>query len=267
MAHSDEIPLIIIPDRDDPGCADVFIEGTVDGHHYRFILDTGAGRTHLVADDVTAALASRGSQESVGVLARSSEQLVRIPDVTVGPMRRIELDAIRHSKDHPAPRNLLGMDVIGSYPCHFRFSDAVLAIGKRARSANGMDLNADAAGHPRVAVRFSDAVVSAVWDSGAGITVVDGGFVAQHPQHFEGATPSWGTDATGAHVETPTFIMSDVTIGGTLFAPHRVAAVDLSEASAKTDAPLELILGFTTLCQADWYFDFPGRWWEITEVR
>ena len=267
MAHSDEIPLIIIPDRDDPGCADVFVDGSIDGHPYRFILDTGAGRTHLIADDVTTALASRGTQESAGVLARSSEQVIRIPPVSVGPMRRTEFDVIRLSADHPAPRNLLGMDVIGNYPCRFRFTDAVLEIGERVRSVSGMNLNVDTTGHPRVDVRMSDAIVSAVWDTGAGITVVDDGFVAQYPQYFEEARPSWGTDATGAKVETPTFIMSGATIGGKLFAPHRIAAVDLSQASGDAAASLVMILGFTTLCQADWYFDFPGRWWEITDFR
>jgi hypothetical protein len=40
------MPLIIEPDLDDPDCAEVLVDGTVAGRPYRFLLDTGAARTH-----------------------------------------------------------------------------------------------------------------------------------------------------------------------------------------------------------------------------
>lgn len=59
-------------------------------------------------------------------------------------------------------------------------------------------------------------------------------------------------------METPTFIVSEMTIGGVRFSPPRVAAVDLAPANATLARPMDLILGFTTLVQANWHFDFPG---------
>jgi hypothetical protein len=44
------VPLIIEPDPDDPGCALSLLDGTVLGGPLRFVLDTGAVRTQIVAD-------------------------------------------------------------------------------------------------------------------------------------------------------------------------------------------------------------------------
>jgi len=40
--------------------------------------------------------------------------------------------------------------------------------------------------------------------------------------------------------------------------------VDLSRANATLDLPMDLILGYTTLRQANWLFDFPAKRWAIT---
>ncbi len=61
------IPLTIEPDRDDPDCAETLVDGTIGGRPSRFILDTGAALTQIVADEVTAALASHARQQSSGV--------------------------------------------------------------------------------------------------------------------------------------------------------------------------------------------------------
>ena len=42
---------------------------------------------------------------------------------------------------------------------------------------------------------------------------------------------------------------------------------DLSPLKASTDTPMELILGYSTLSQADWFFDFPRRRWGITRIN
>ena len=68
----------------------------------------------------------------------------------------------------------------------------------------------DAKAHPYVPVDFGPVQGSAVWDSGASLTVVDKGFIARHPAFFEPAGESTGTDATGTRVTTPMFTMAAV---------------------------------------------------------
>jgi hypothetical protein len=43
------LPLIVEPDPDGPGFASVYVDGTVAGRVYRFLLDTGAARSRLAA--------------------------------------------------------------------------------------------------------------------------------------------------------------------------------------------------------------------------
>jgi len=42
------VPLVVVPDPDDPECADVLVDVSVDGRAYRMVLGSGAAHTHLV---------------------------------------------------------------------------------------------------------------------------------------------------------------------------------------------------------------------------
>lgn len=66
-------------------------------------------------------------------------------------------------------------------------------------------------------------------------------------------------------METPLFIMTSPIIGNYAFSPHKVAGVDLSHVNSHTDIPMDLILGYTTLRQANWLFDFPRKRWAISK--
>ncbi|MBZ0289725.1 MAG: hypothetical protein K8I30_19030, partial [Anaerolineae bacterium] len=98
-----------------------------------------------------------------------------------------------------------------------------------------------------------------------GITVVDMAFVQKHPDYFQESGQSSGTDSAGTTVQTPMFIMAETTIGTQRFTPHKVAGVDLSPVNATLDRPMNLILGYSTLRQANWIFDFPGKRWAISK--
>jgi len=258
------IPLIVEPDPDDPECAEVMVDGSIAGRPYRFLLDTGAARTHVVADDFTTNLAKYGKHNSSGVFAVASNPLVTLPELVVGPMAGSSVDAVLVDATQPGAQNLLGMDVLKGHRCHFLFDSETLAI-EAAREVDGMrPLHMDDVSHPYVEVSWPDVTAHSVWDSGAGITIVDQAFWLKHPDLFEEAGTSVGTDATGMQVETAMFVMAETEIGGEWFARHRVAVVDLSRANATLDQPMDLILGYTTLRQANWLFDFPAKRWAIT---
>ncbi|MBG0738218.1 hypothetical protein IV500_02050 [Paeniglutamicibacter antarcticus] len=100
--------------------------------------------------------------------------------------------------------------------------------------------------------------------TGAGITVVDVGFLMPNVCGFQEVQSTFGTDATGSRVETRTFIMVGPEIGGYRFPAHRVAAVDLSNANESLETRMDMILGYTTLRQANWLMDFPAKRWAVT---
>lgn len=100
-----------------------------------------------------------------------------------------------------------------------------------------------------------DAVASAVFDTGASVTVVDQRFARIHRALFTPEGTSAGMDATGRTVSTPMAVMRGPRILGAQLADGLVALVDLSGANSTVDLPMDLILGWTVLSQAHWYID------------
>jgi hypothetical protein len=50
-----------------------------------------------------------------------------------------------------------------------------------------------------------------------------------------------------------------------LFGRHQAAVVDLSHANSTIELPMDLILGYPTLRQADWLIDFPASRWTVMD--
>jgi predicted aspartyl protease len=256
------VPLIIEPDRDDPDCATVMVAGTIAGRPYRFILDTGAARTQVVADEYTRALSSAAGDNSSGVFASHADPIVTITDLAVGPLQAATLDVSR-TDPHQHAHNLLGMDVLRRYCCHFRLDAGVLDLAAPPDQSPEQDLQMDSRGHFYVDVKWPGVTGHACWDSGAGITVVNRGFWREHPELFEEIGTSVGADSTGAQAETPILLLAESVIGPRPFGRHKAAVVDLSHVNDSAEQPMDLILGYPTLRQADWLFDFPAKRWTV----
>jgi predicted aspartyl protease len=257
-----QIPLIIEAEPDDPGCATVMVDGTVAGRPYRFILDTGAARTQLEADEYTSTLEARPGERSSGTFASHCDPIVTITDVAVGPLRVATLDVTRVSPA-PPPGNLLGMDVLRRCRCLFRLQAAVLDVEAPADYQAGRELRMDSHGHAYVDVHWPGVTAQACWDTGAGITIVNRDFWRAHRRLFEEIGTTTGTDATGATLQTPVVLVAQAVIGGRSFGRHKAAVVDLSQANSTLELPMDVILGYPALRQADWLFDFPASRWTV----
>jgi gag-polyprotein putative aspartyl protease len=252
-------------DPDDRDCAVPFADGTVAGRPYRFVLDTGAARTRMTADEYTTSVQPTGTDEGHGAFGPVKETIITVTDVSVGPMRATSLDVTLANGAAAGAPSLLGMDLIGRYRCHFRFAAGLVDVGARAAGTDA--LYTGSRGHVYVDAAWPGAPgvsASANWDSGAGITIVHEGFWLAHRELFTDIGTTEGTDASGTRVATPLVLMSGPVIGQRPFAPHKAAVVDLSAANATLDRPMDLILGYPTWSQADWLFDFPARRWALT---
>ena len=258
--------LVIQPDEEEPEAAEVLVDGSVGGRRYRFLLDTGAAKSAILSDDYTTTFAAVGQHTSSGVFAGGSEDVVIAPTIALGPIVQRDFPVTRLAQNIPQRRNLIGMDLLKDYRCHFLFDEHRVEIdGDDLPGVTFYDLALDSRFHPYVPVRFGAVTASAVWDTGAGITVVDMGLVARHPAFFQPAGQSQGTDATGATVATPMFTMLGAKVGDLELPPLRVAGVDLSGVNATIETPMDLILGYNMLCRANWLMDFPRRRWAMTK--
>jgi len=257
-----QVPLIIEPDPDDPGFAAVLIDATIAGRPYRLVLDTGAARTTLDPDDYTCGLTPVAQDTSSAVFGgRVTEPLVTVTDLTAGPLHVASLDVARSDRE---VGSRLGMDVLGRYCCHFRLDAGYLDLGAPPGIRARNDLETDRRGHVLVDVHWPGASGRACWDSGAGTTLVNYEFWMAHPDLFEQIGVSVGTDGHGVRAETPLLLMAGPVIGRRAFGRHKAVAVDLSEVNRTLAHPMDLILGYPTIRQADWLFDFPAQRWAVT---
>ena len=238
-----ELSLIVEHDTDEPDFATVMVDATIAGRPYRLVLDTGAARTQLNSDEYTSALHPS-----------ATGPIVTVTDVVIGPLRRVELDVSRTERGQ---RNTLGMDLLGHYRCHFQLGAGVVELETPSGVQGGHALTRGPRGDVYIDVRWPGITGQARWDTGSGRTIVDRDFWLSHPDLFEQVGAS---DSNGA----PLLLMAGPVIGGREFSPHKAVAVDLSRVKAAVDHPIDLILGYPTIRQADWLFDFPGGLWLLT---
>ena len=262
------IDLLIKPDNNEPGAAEVLLQGKVDGRPRQFLLDTGAAHSSLRLDSQTSKFKALGSAESSGVFAANNYDIVEVESLELGPIVYRDLRLHRQQAGTPHGRNLIGMDLLRDHRCLFLFDEHRLILDPPNSMVSSLDfepLELDDRAHPFIHVHFGATSSHATWDSGAGVTVVDTAFIEEKSSHFVEDSPSHGTDSTGTTRPTPMYLMTQATVGELQLSPHRVAAVDLSRINTQTDQPLDMIFGYTSLRQANWYFDFPGRRWAISK--
>jgi hypothetical protein len=263
-----EFNLIIKPDEDEPDGAEVYVDGTIGTNPYRFLLDTGAGRSSVIFDAYTATFSGTEKHHSSGVFAKHSEDLITIPNLDVGPISKADVTLTRTAEGNTMVRSLIGMDLLHDLRLHFLFDENRVVVDNDYQFGSEdpvQDLFLDKAYHPYVDVQFGPLTAKSVWDTGASITIADSTFISHHPSLFREVGSSSGIDSTGATVQTPMYLMAECQIGGSFFPPVRVAAVDLSGANATLEVPMNLILGYSTMSKANWLFDFPNRKWAITK--
>lgn len=261
--------LIIKPDEEDTKAAEVLVDGTIEGKKYRFLLDTGAARTSVKFDDYTSTFECIQKNNSSGVFAKGSYDLITVPYIELGPILKRNFTLARKSENSSDIRNLIGMDLLKDFCFRFFFDENRVSVDATEEGGNDYTLQELFLGkkfHPYVNVQFEKLKAKAVWDTGAGITIIDINFIKKHPGFFQEIGQSIGTDSTGAKKETPMFTMLATTIGNIEFPPHKVAGVDLSYVNSTTKVPMDAILGYSTLSKANWLFDFPQRKWAVLKI-
>jgi predicted aspartyl protease len=263
----DVVELTIVPDEDDPPGARVLVDGVVDGRPHVFLLDTGAAVTTLAYDSQTANFVVSGTRRAAGVFGQEEEPMVTVPQLEIGSIVRHNLPAARLPRSAAGADSILGLDVLADRCWEFRFEAAFAVIhpaGEPLGNELPEPLRMDSKRHPYLHVGVGGVSAEALFDTGASVTLVDERLVRQTPESFRPLGQSLGTDVVGSSQETATYRMDGLRLGGAVFPPHKVAALDLSDVNARVERPMDMILGYTTLQLADWIIDFPaGRWWLV----
>jgi predicted aspartyl protease len=262
--------LTLKPDKDDHDAANWFVDAEIENRRYQFYLDTGAASTSMVFDKYTSQFTSKGINNSSGAIAKHSNDLIVIPQIRVGSISKSNVIVSRAFKGSKGKSNLLGMNFLKDNAFHFLFDENRVLILDATQSPIKVELQDLFLGerfHPYVNMVMSDGTqAEGVWDTGAGITVFDIGFIRKHSEIFSKVGTSTGKDSSGTSQETPMYQLKEFVIGGRKFPSVRVAGVDLSVPNSTIKTPMDFILGYNVISKANWIFDFPNKKWAISKM-
>jgi hypothetical protein len=264
-----KVPLLVLPDPVDAFALQSWIDVVADGVRLRMLVDTGSARSEVPRIESLAKRLVEGTSAGRGASGSSSnDPLVRLHTLQLGDLTVTDLTVGLQQQDWPHPP-LLSMDVLGSHACHFRFDDQELHLGGPPPQAQGwIPLATEPHRAPAVDVHWESTMVSALWDTGAGITIVDRGWAESHPDVVTILTDTRdGTDATGAPVAGVEGWLAGYTVGDVSFRDQPCCVMDLSGLNAHLTSPIHMALGLPQISQASWYMDFPRGRWAITSTR
>jgi len=258
------IPVELRDDPDAPGAAEAYVVATVAGREYRLMLDTGGARTTLALDDLTATFARVDVDDELGrgALGPASADTGRavVPSIALGPLEVRDLVVDLAPDGSEAPMTL-GLDLLRGRRLELRLADLLLGLDTDAPVDAERPLQLSSRWHPHVVVRWGDLEATALFDTGASVTVVDAAFAAEHPDLLEPLPPATSIDAAGNRAETPMARMAACEIGGRRFDASLGVIVPIRGIQQTGEPGFDLALGVPVIRQADWIIDLARGVW------
>jgi len=250
------------PDPDDPELWEPYIDGTVDGRPYRFLLDTGAGQTRILTDAAIAGLPAVGTKQSHGLFGAITDDLVTLESLAVGPFARSDITVVRTVRDDRP--SLVAMDVLADMAMVLDLGQTLVDFVPSGSLPASWPMRRSPNGQPFLELEFPEGVGAlACWDTGATLGVVNTSFHAAHEELFTPIGTSTGFDSVGQSLETQMYLMSACTAGGITLAPHKVATVPLPQ----DPMPMDMVLGYPAIRQYVWTMDYPLNRWSATAAE
>jgi hypothetical protein len=248
------LPLRVQNDPNDDRAVQVFVDTVADGVALHMLLDSGGHRTtvpHRDADDAQVPTPPVRPD-------RRDARFTRLDTLQWGSLieRGLVVGVDPPGWPHP-PR--LGIDVLGAHACHFRFSNGVLELDGPAPPHPQFPSSRDEPQQtPSLPAQWPGATAEVVWDTGAGITIVNRSWADAHPSIVTIADEyGTGTDVEGRTGRNPKGRLAPCRIGNVTFSEQACGVAPLSGALSD----VAMIVGLPLISQADWYFDFLALTW------
>lgn len=258
------IPMELRDDPDEPGAAQLWVTARVAGRGYPLLLDTGGAHSALPRDEFTGMLepADVDDEPARGVLGAAvpGTSPVVVPRMALGSIVARDLVVDLAAPDSTAPP-ILGLDVLGDHRLELRPTDGILGIDSETPTDSDRPLVLSRRRHPHVAVSWGAVTVTALFDTGASVTVADAVFVDDHPELFEPLPRSVGMDSVGNQAEMSMTRMAECEIGGRRFVATLAVVVPIRGIQRPGDPAFDLILGVPVIRQANWVIDLRRGIW------
>lgn len=257
--HVLQVPIDIEPDVNDPRALQCWADADVAGARLRLLLDSGSDLSCIPPLDSFTTAPERETRSGRGASGESAtSHVIGVDRLCVGDLQVDDVSVELQPAGWPHPP-LLGMYVFTPHVCAFRFSRGRIDVGVDA-PAGGFCWQQGWT--PLVEVTVAGrATARAIWDTGAGITLVDETWARAHPEAIViSHVQDHGTDATGNPVPGWQGMLTGFTINGRHFPGDQPCGViDLTPFNAHLNQPIAMFLGLPQIQRADWLVDFPRR--------
>jgi hypothetical protein len=263
LSRTNAEPVRVISGPSASGQAFVFC--TFDGIRQNCFLDTGSAMTLLAYSREFAGKTNAGTFHFKGATGILQEgETIRIHSAVLDGVEFDNLKIGRIRRDSQI-KSALGIDLLGRRPfsLNFRFKPS-LHLDPKAPRKPFTTLEIGSHHLFTIPLVIGKLHGRALWDSGAGITVVDEKFIQSHQENFKTTDDfETATDGTGESLPVKAFRAKIIKIGRRTFRNSLVVATDLSILRANGNPPVQAVIGFNLIRKCDWYFDAKQAKWSV----
>jgi hypothetical protein len=244
---------------------EAFIACIFDGDRRLCFVDTGSAMTLLAGPEALSTNTNRETFHFQGASGIPHEaEIIKIHSATVDGVefRDVKLGRI---EAQDGVKSALGLDLLGRQPfsVSFRRGPSLhLAPLKPRKVLSTLKVGAHRLFCIPVAIGETDTF--AMWDTGAGMTVVDEAFITAHPAKFKRTDDfQTATDGAGNSLPVKSYRMKKMKVGGRTFRNLRVVSTDLSVLRGSGNPPVDAVIGFNLIRKCDWYFNSGEKVWSV----
>lgn len=257
--------LKIVHDDDEPEAGEFFITGFVDSKPVELFLDTGATFTSVVGQSFLQNYPVEKKMEFQGIGGVSqSGEVICVKGISIGN-KSLENQSVVRVQEGFGRKSTVGIDLFKDQAFFFDSKNRSLRfdVHSRAKSMDLHPLSIGKKGHIYLPaqVGLNGMTVESIWDTGAGLTLVDISVVNDNLSNFEFVKKSSGDDTTGTSMILSFYKMKYLKVGSNEYRDLLVLAADLAGVRNAIGEDVRMAFGFNAIVQHNWYFDLKNRKW------
>lgn len=248
--------------HEEEGSGRIFAKAKVDGHPINFYVDTGSNRTKVKTNEFYDRYTDLESKEIMGISGKSLKlSKIKVQNISMGPFSVIDHEILRYPNS-PEFDSTSGVDLLQNKIIGFEFTKSKAIELASLNAENRFKTNSK--GYILLEADMSGVKISGIWDTGAGLTTVDSGYIKKHPDLFEFVKELEANDPTGNGFKMRLYKIKKFKIGHLNFDNMKVLSYDFSAIRAKiNDQSINMAIGFNTIINNDWYFNLKDYMWMV----
>lgn len=254
--------LRIAPDAKESEAGQFFLKASADGVDVDFLLDTGATFTSVVGVDAFKSYPEIKKIEFSGISgAIQKGSTISLKTININGDVLNDIKVVR-LPEGDGRRSTIGIDVLKNRSFSFSPKSKRIHFHKKEMT-NSLPLEIGKVGHIYLSAQLSESgpTLVGIWDTGAGLTLIDIADVKANPSNFVFVKSSSGDDTTGSQLTLPIYNMKFLKIGSLKYRDVKILAADLSGMRKAIGDNVRMAIGHNVIVKNDWFFNLKSRRW------